>query len=68
MNENQKAFLNELDALLTKYSITGVNSGAAIRFLSNNSELTFKEYASGKFTDIQTKAPEYDPPEPQGNG
>ena len=68
MNDNQKAFLDELDTLLKKYSITGVKSGAAIRFISNSDELTFKEYASGKFTDIQTKAPEYNPPEPQGNG
>ena len=64
MDDNQKEFLDRLDALLTEYSIDRVKYDTAIRFISNGSELRFDSYSGGRFEKVETTTPTYTPPEP----
>jgi hypothetical protein len=63
MNENQKNFLNELAALLDKYSIDNVNTASdeKIHFHSNGQVLRFFRYVGGVFYGIETNLKEYTP-------
>lgn len=60
MNENQKQFLNDLDNLLSKYSISKVSVWRdEISFESNNCELAFSEYEDGEYRGCYVTLPDY---------
>lgn len=63
MNENQREFLDELAALLNKYSIDNVNTPdrGEIHFHSNGQVLKFNRFVSGTFYGIETILGEYEP-------
>lgn len=71
MSDEQKEFLDKLDALLAEYSISAVKFDTAIRFQSNGAELSFVKYTNTDgFFSVETMTPKYTPiePEPSGNG
>lgn len=65
MNENQMNFLNELDKLLAKYSISRVHTiheGGGIVFESNGQSLAIASYDGDAFEGISSFIDEYQPP------
>ena len=65
MNENQRNFLNELDKLLAKYSISRVHTtqeDGGIIFESNGQSLIIMSYDGDTFEGISSFIEEYQPP------
>lgn len=66
MNDNQKAFLNELSALMRKYNIDAMsarNDNCRIVFESNGNRLAFSGYDDGTFYEVTTYQTEHYVPE-----
>lgn len=66
MNDNQKAFLNELSALMRKYNIdamTARNDTCRIVFETNGARLAFSGYDDGTFYEVSTYQAVHDVPE-----
>ena len=66
MSDNQKAFLNELSAMMRKYNIdamTARDDNGRIMFESNGTRLAFSGYDDGTFFDVTTYQTEHHVPE-----
>lgn len=65
MNENQRAFLDELAELFDKYSIDKMTCASydntPINFVSNDQVLCLNGYEDGRFYEIRTAAGDYEP-------
>ena len=64
MNENQKNFLNELDQMFKKYSISEVYiDDGDIVLDSHNERMRIYDYKGGLFRNVKCETHEYKPPE-----
>lgn len=64
MNENQKAFLDELAALFDKYYIDEMSANGgdvSIDFMSNNETLRVECYSNDNFYNVRAIREEYKP-------
>ena len=63
MNENQRAFLDELGELFEKYAIYEmcVNNDNTVDFMSNGQSLRTRGFSDGIFEDVRGIVGDYEP-------